>query len=513
MVSIRFGILWNDGAAGRVAPRGRVWVEVNRPAERGEAGAVRAKPRLDERQILIVGAGPAGLGVVHRLCELGFHNYLLADAASHPGGLSSSFTDSLGFTWDIGGHVLFSHYPYFDRLMDDLLGDEWLSHRREAWIWLKDRFVPYPFQHNIRYLPESDMRECFEGLARAAQGRPHAAPANFEEWILASFGEGIARHFLLPYNAKVWTYPARTLSFRWIGERVAEVDLNRVAGIIQEDRDDGDWGPNNTFRFPRKGGTGEIWRRLAARLPAGNMVYGKRLTRLETASRTVSFEDGSREKYDLLVSTAPLDLLIQHSDLGHLAGAAAELKHSSTNVVGIGLKGAPPPHLREKCWIYFPQPEIPFYRATVFSNYSPFNVPDPSAFWSLILEVSESPVKPVEHARLVDSVIAGLLAARLIASPSEIVDVWTYRAEYGYPTPSLNRDAALGAIHSQLEELGIFSRGRFGGWKYEVANQDHSLMQGVELVDRLAEGTEETTFRIPACTPQPADGTLFPPRT
>jgi protoporphyrinogen oxidase len=471
---------------------------------RHTAGVVSAQPPLDDCRILIIGAGPAGLGVANRLQEAGFHNYLLAEAASHPGGLSSSFTDSLGFTWDIGGHVLFSHYPYFDRLMDDLLGDEWLTHRREAWIWLQHRFVPYPFQQNIRYLPEPDVRDCFQGLVRTLQARPHAAPANFEEWILASFGEGIARRFMLPYNAKVWAYPARTLSFRWIGERVAEVDLNRVARNIREGRDDRDWGPNNTFRFPRQGGTGEIWRRLAARLPAGKTAYGKRLARLETCSRTAWFDDGSHEEYDLLVSTAPLDFLIRSSDLGHLAEAAAELKHSSTHVVGIGLKGSPPPHLREKCWIYFPGAECPFYRATVFSNYSPFNVPDASAFWSLMLEVSESPAKPVERETLVDSVIAGLLATRLIASPSEIVDVWTHRAEYGYPTPSLNRDRALGAIHNELEGRGIYSRGRFGGWKYEAGNQDHCLMQGVELADRLMDGTEETTFRVPSFATPPS---------
>ena len=480
------------------SPHARDHVAIIGPSERKEASRVRAKPPFRNCRVLIIGAGPAGLGAAHRLSELGFDNYLLAEAAPHAGGLSSSFTDSLGFTWDIGGHVLFSHYEYFDRLMDALLPDLWLSHQREAWIWMKDRFIPYPFQHNIRHLPEADLRECLQGLERAAAERAHAAPRNFEEWMLASFGSGIARQFLLPYNAKVWAYPARELSFHWIGERVAQVDLERIARNIREQRDDCGWGPNSTFRFPRRGGTGEIWRRLAARLPRENVVYGKPMERLESATRTVRFADGSREKYDVLISTAPLDWLVQHSDLDELADAAAELKHSATNVVGIGLKGAVPAHLREKCWLYFPEPEIPFYRATVFSRYSPFNVPDPAAYWSLMVEVSESPLKPVARAQLADSAIAGLLAARLIGSASEVTDVWTYRAEYGYPTPSLGRDAALDALHGELEELGIFSRGRFGAWKYEIANQDHCLMQGVELVDRLAEGKKETTFTPPA---------------
>jgi protoporphyrinogen oxidase len=143
--------------------------------------------------------------------------------------------------------------------------------------------------------------------------------------------------------------------------------------------------------------------------------------------------------------------------------------------------------------MYFPEPDCPFYRATVFSNYSPYNVPDASGFWSLMLEVSESTEKPVESGKLVDSAIAGALANRLIESPAEIADLWTYRAEYGYPTPSVNRDGLLDVINPELERLGIFSRGRFGAWRYEVGNQDHSFMQGVELIDRLSAGIKEKT--------------------
>ena len=68
---------------------------------------------------------------------------------------------------------------------------------------------------------------------------------------------------------------------------------------------------------------------------------------------------------------------------------------------------------------------------------------------------------------------------------------------YGYPTPFLGRDAARRSAARALERHGVYSRGRFGAWKYEVSNQDHAFMQGVELVNRLAFGTEETTVRRP----------------
>ncbi|MCL4867219.1 MAG: FAD-dependent oxidoreductase, partial [Gemmatimonadales bacterium] len=99
-------------------------------------------------RIVIIGAGPTGLGAAWRLQELGHTNWMLVEAADHPGGLAASVVDPAGFTWDLGGHVLFSHYQYFDRLMDAALGDAWAHHEREAWVWMRNRWIPYPLQNN-----------------------------------------------------------------------------------------------------------------------------------------------------------------------------------------------------------------------------------------------------------------------------------------------------------------------------------------------------------------------------
>ena len=115
-----------------------------------------------------------------------------------------------------------------------------------------------------------------------------------------------------------------------------------------------------------------------------------------------------------------------------------------------------------------------------------------------MVEVSESPYKPVDQTGLLDSVIAGLLATKLIGSPNEVASVWRRSACHGYPTPFLGRDRLVEPILAELENVNIYSRGRFGGWKYEVSNQDHCLMQGVELVNRLTFGTPEVTYWFPA---------------
>jgi protoporphyrinogen oxidase len=228
------------------------------------------------------------------------------------------------------------------------------------------------------------------------------------------------------------------------------------------------------------------------------MAFKKTVAHVDAEKKRLRFSDGSSEDYDILVSTMPLDTLICRSSLEALKPAASRLRSSSTHVVGIGLKGSPGPHLRKKCWMYFPESNAPFYRVTVFSNYSPNNVPDASRYWSLMLEVSESPEKPVDGDKVLDECIAGLLATGLIEDVRDIASAWRYFARHGYPTPSLERDAALAELLPAIEEHGIFSRGRFGAWKYEVSNQDHSFMQGVELANRLASGSDEVTLNSPA---------------
>lgn len=447
--------------------------------------------------VVILGAGPTGLGAAHRLSQL--HNVAtrLCDESPQAGGLASSFVDSHGFTWDIGGHVLFSHYRYFDDLMDDVLGNEWLDHERESWVWMRERFIPYPLQNNIHLLPRGDFMRCLQGLVEAA-GTRGVPLLNFHDWIERSFGAGLAELFMLPYNFKVWAHHPADMSFQWVGDRVAGVDLMRIITNALDGRADKGWGPNNRFRFPRRGGTGRIWRSLADRLPTGMFQPNRRCVRVETAQRTVHFEDGSSDKYDRLISTIPLDTLIGLADIESLKTSAAQFRYSTVHVVGVGLKGTPPPHLKTKCWMYFPEDNCPFYRATVFSNYSPNNVPDSSRFWSLMVEVSQSPFKPVDVAGLPESVVEGLIATRLIASRSDVANVWVHTARHGYPTPFLGRDHLVHPILAELEKVNIYSRGRFGGWKYEVSNQDHSLMQGVELVNRLAFGTPEVTYWFPS---------------
>jgi protoporphyrinogen oxidase len=448
------------------------------------------------RRIVIIGAGPTGLGAAFRLKQLGYQNFAVYDRLPHIGGLAGSFTDSAGFTWDIGGHVMFSHYKYYDAVFDELMGQDYQMNMRECWVRMFDTWVPYPLQNNIRYLPKEVTYECLAGLVEAQTRRDHKKAANFEEFIDAVFGDGIARHFMKPYNFKVWAHPPRLMNKEWIGERVAVLDINRAIKNVVMQSDDFGWGPNNQFKFPLFGGTGEFYRRFAKPLE-GHLHLNKPVDFVNLIKKEIRFADGDIQKYDELICTIPLDKLCNDVLNGEvpmpIKKQAASLRHSGGFMVGIGIKQPCP---STKSWMYFPESNCPFYRVTYLSNYSPNMTPDNKTHYSLLCETSYSEFKPVDRGRIVDDTIRGLVNCGLIKPEDrqDIVDTWVFDAEYSYPTPSVERDRILSDVIPFLENHHIFSRGRFGMWKYEVSNTDHSLMQGVELINRLLLGDAETTI-------------------
>jgi protoporphyrinogen oxidase len=445
-------------------------------------------------KIIIFGAGPCGLGAAYHLNKLGHIDWQLFERNDHAGGLSASFRDDNGFTWDVGGHVLFSHYDYFDRAVAEALGDAYYEHQRESWIRILQRWVPYPFQNNVRYLPDDALYECVAGL-RELSGSPDRM-TNFREWMDTVFGSGIVKYFMEPYNIKVWGVPLEYMSKEWIAERVSVVDLARIEQNIAEQRDDLSWGPNNTFRFPKYGGTGAIYEGIAKPLHE-RINLQHEMFNIDLDKKKVIFSNGRVERYDVLINTSPLDLLVSkfHEIPESIVDAAGDLVHNSGLIAGLGFEGR---RDDSKCWMYFPENNSPFYRVTNFHNYSRFNVPDGDTerYFSLMCEATYSSHKPEDKTKIVESTIQGLVNSGMIdeGQKAHIASSYLIDIPYSYPVPTLGRDKALAEIQPYLESRSVYSRGRFGAWKYEVGNMDHSFMQGAEVVDRLLTGNDECTL-------------------
>ena len=393
---------------------------------------------------------------------------------------------------------MFSHYKYYDECFDKLMGNDYQLNMRECWVRMFDTWVPYPFQNNIRYLPKEVTYECLTGLVEAQTKRDHKAAKNFKEFMDAVFGDGIAKHFMKPYNFKVWAHPAEMMNKEWIGERVAVLDINRAIKNVVLGTDDFGWGPNNQFKFPLFGGTGEFYRRFGKPLE-GHVNLNKTVDFINLTKKEVRFKDGEIVKYDKLITAMPLDKLCNDVLNGEvpreIKKATASLRHSGGYMVGIGIKQPCP---STKSWMYFPEDNCPFYRVTYLSNYSPYMTPDKRPHYSLLCETSYSEFKPVDGKTIVDDTIQGLVNAGLIKDEDrkDIVDTWVYHADYSYPTPASSATASSPRRSRSSSSTASTAAAASACGSTKSANTDHTLMQGVELVNRLLLGEPETTIGI-----------------
>uniref|UniRef100_A0A098DX86 Amine oxidase domain-containing protein n=5 Tax=Fusarium sambucinum species complex TaxID=569360 RepID=A0A098DX86_GIBZE len=475
--------------------------------------------------VLVIGMGPTGLGAAKRLNHINGPSWLIVDSSDKAGGLASTDTTPEGFLYDVGGHVIFSHYKYFDDCIDEALpkDDDWYTHQRISYVRYKGLWVPYPFQNNISMLPKEDQVDCIEGIIDSAlECRvANTKPKDFDEWIVRMMGEGIANIFMRPYNYKVWAVPTKKMQCQWLGERVAAPDAKLVTKNVILNKVAGNWGPNATFRFPARDGTGGIWIAVAETIPKEKKRFGKQgeVTKIDGEKKIAYFADGSTISYNKLVNTMAVDHLAEKLGNQELMTLTKQLYYSTTHVIGVGIRGERPERIGDKCWLYFPEDNCPFYRATIFSNYSPYNQPQKDAklptlylangekaasseakegpYWSIMLEVSQSTMKPVDVENLLKDSIQGLINTEMIKPEDEIVSTYHRAFDHGYPTPTLEREGVLKQVLPKLESMDILSRGRFGSWRYEVGNQDHSFMLGVEAVDAIHSGAVELTLNYP----------------
>ncbi|KAK3740593.1 hypothetical protein QZH41_001063 [Actinostola sp. cb2023] len=378
----------------------------------------------------------------------------------------------------MGGHVIFSHYKYFDEVLDNVVS-QWNEHKTAAFAFMKGSsgkrsFIPYPVQENVLSMDKQEQQNVMKDLQKLIAHPVKERPNNFDQWLLKNFGKELSDIFMRKYNKKVWTVDPKEMNSLWVGERVAVPSIEKIKA--NRESKDSDWGPNRCFRFPKFHGTGGIWQSVADLLPSGWFHFKHRVDGIDIQHKTLSVTvDGNHQNtytihYDNLITTAPLDILINmDKKVSKFKYLAKKLVYSHTHVIGIGLKGQAPKHLSDKSWIYFPDSDSPFYRVTVFSKYSADDVvPDPANYWSLMCEAAEPKHTSSPEYWKKDNVIRQTVSALIIygfITKDQVVSEYHRRLDHGYPVPSIDREIIIGEIQPWLQANSIYSRGRFGGWR------------------------------------------------
>ena len=335
--------------------------------------------------------------------------------------------------------------------------------QRRSAVWSHGAYTRYPFQANAYGLPPEVAYECVMGFVQARQGTRHRSdepppPKTFEDFCLSEFGPGISRHFMIPYNTRLWGVGPKEITADWCQRFVPVPSLEDViAGAVG--LADRELGYNVRFLYPR-GGIGRLSEGLAGSL--GEIELGRSPERIEVERRELVFP-GERVRYDALINTAPLPRFVEllaDAPAG-VQEAAAELRATPLYYLDLALRRAcgKPYH-----WIYLPEPQLPFYRVGSYSAFCPEMAPPGKA--SLYVELVDR--NPPELGRLLPEVAGWLAKMGLIANAEDIVFARLRRIDHAYVIFDRRHAPALELIRPYLRAQRIWSCGRYGGWTYSA---------------------------------------------
>jgi UDP-galactopyranose mutase len=494
-----------------------------------------AKPavgRRAKRPIVVAGAGPTGLSAAYHLGA----DAVLLEKENRVGGWCRSIEQD-GFTFDFAGHIMFSNEEYVHQLYDMLLGENVHWQDREAWIFSKGVYTRYPFQGALYGLPPDVIKECITGAIEArfgslkqkreatkangkanghangkangsssacvpgdvkdccadgileaevrlgeaaAAAKAQEGPRNFEEFIYKVWGAGIAKHFAIPYNKKLWAVPLSEMETSWLGGRVPLPDLEEmIEGALKPVAKP--MGPNARFGYPLRGGFQALMDGFLPRLQ-GELRLNTRVVGVSPRRRTVRLDDGSDLPYEYLVSTMPLPVLI--GMMGSEAPAAVRaavacLRYVSVRCVNIGVNR---PHLTEKHWIYYPEDSV-FHRIFVQGNASPHCNP-PGGF-GLTCEITYSEHKPLpaQGDGLIARCIEDCRRVGIFGREDSVLTAGQVDMPHAYVVYDHARRRNVETIREWVSKQGIILAGRYSEWEYY--NSDHAFIAGKRAAEQV----------------------------
>ena len=426
----------------------------------------RAMTRAGERPTIVLGGGLTGISAALHLRR----PYLLLEREHRLGGLARTHERD-GFFFDHTGHWLHLRTSAMRELAQRALGDALVEVERRAAIYSHGVLTPYPFQANLHGLPPQVVYECLLGFVQARlQRTSENPPRNFEQYVLHHFGAGIARHFMLPYNAKLWGVPPAEITSAWCSRFVPIPTLEQVlAGAVGAGP--AELGYNVRFLYPRQGGIESFTRGLVAQLDAGQTRLGMAPEAIDLRAGTVTVA-GERWPYHALISSLPLPRLLELLTAAPSAVLEAGQRLRATPVRYLDVATRRPARAAYH-WVYVPEARFPFYRVGVFSNAMPSMAPPGCS--SLYVELSS---REGDAERVTREALQGLVAIGAIGALEDVAFAALREIAPAYVVFDEGYEAALATIQDYLRAHRIWSCGRYGAWIYNA--MEDSLLAGRE---------------------------------
>ncbi|MSM40530.1 MAG: NAD(P)-binding protein [Geobacter sp.] len=443
-------------------------------------------------EVVVIGAGPAGLTAAHALTAREVPA-VVYEQDGQVGGIART-VEYKGFRFDLGGHRFFTKQPLIRNLWQSLLGDELLTRPRLSRIYFEGRFYDYPLKplNVLRNLGVSTSLRAIGSYLRR-KVRPITPETSFADWVTNRFGDCLFELFFRAYTEKVWGVPCTAIGAQWAAQRIRGLSLRtavqnmfapRRAGTIRSLVEE--------FLYPRLG-PGQMWEALEERIRAqgGTVCLDSRVTGIHhDGSKITALEVGRAggrdlRRVDAVISTMPLRHLItafQPEPPVAVVAAALRLKYRDFLTVALIVDAA---ELFPDNWLYIHDPSLRVGRVQNYKNWSPAMVPDPS----LTCVGMEYFCRAGDDLwRMDDDGLVDLATRELerigIAEGGLVREGVVVRMPKAYPIYDEGFDAALATIREYLERFGNLQVvGRNGMHRYN--NMDHSMLTAELAVRNL----------------------------
>ena len=398
---------------------------------------------------LILGAGPAGLTIANLLKQNGVESFLVLEKEKDVGGLCRS-VEVDGSPFDIGGgHFLDVRRPKVNNFLFQFMPrDEWNLFKRDSRIVVNENEIGHPIEANIWQMKIDEQVRYLKSIACAGCNRGEKKPEDFVPWIYWKLGERIAEDYMIPYNQKMFSRELDQLGTYWL-EKLPDVSFEETLRSCLEKKPYGTQPGHAEFYYPKKYGYGELWRRMGSvlgdKLSCSCKVCGIDFDKKEVITNRgiISFNTVFvTVPWTSFESLKGLPETIRHG-IEFLRYSSIETRYFSTRME------------TKAHWIYYPDPELPYHRILVRSNFCPGS----NGYWT---ETNRE-------------------RTAMFAEGSQ--KQFHHMNEYAYPLNTREKPAAIEALLSWTKSRGVIGVGRWGEWQHY--NSDVTVERAMTVVSEL----------------------------
>lgn len=397
---------------------------------------------------IILGAGPAGLTFANKLKQSGETDFIVLERESEAGGLCRS-QDVDGSAFDIGGgHFLDVRRPQVNEFLFKFMPeDEWDLYTRDSRIVVGDNEVNHPIEANIWQMKVEDQVEYLKSIAIAGCNLGTDMPEEFVDWIYWKLGSKVAEDYMIPYNQKMFNKELNQLGTYWL-EKLPNVSFEETLLSCLNKKAYGTQPGHAQFYYPKKYGYGELWLRMAKAID-GNIEYNKSVKKIDFNTTTVTTQDGTEYKGDVIITTIPW------MEFSEIIGMPEDIKESIKELKFSSIQTEY--HSEnldtEAQWIYYPDPKLSYHRILVRHNFCPGS----KGYWTETNSERISMEKPNDN--------------------------FKYMNEYAYPLNTIKKPEIMKKLLSWSKTKNVYGLGRWG--EHEHYNSDLTVNLAMNLADEF----------------------------